>query len=362
MSDSQVQHCVITHGNCRDGFVASLCAKYYYSKVKPQKNIIYWEVDPSYQLENLVKLFDQCLYNANSKKGETQQRWSFLSFDVSFVPDTIKTFLANYGSKGVKIDHFYIYDHHKTALDAWSKLTDSHSTYTVDFTGTNMSFHGSLDECGASLAWNYYFHGAKPKFIEYVKDRDNWLFDTPAAVARNSWDVNEYLMATAPPSEDTERWFDYFRMEPEKEPEFYENAGKMGKLLTEMKNKQLYALSASGGVRYLNNEQRAFVCNCTLLQSDVGNYVVNLKSGNGPTMLSMDKSIPVVNKGEYLCDWALLWRYDEKDKVYHVSLRSRKGGVDVSAIARKFGGGGHAAASGFKCANIFEALATLVQV
>lgn len=338
------KNCVITHGNCRDGFVASLCAKLHYGS---RDDIIYWEVDPSYQLENLNKLFEECLL-----KYPEVNDYIFTSFDVSFVPNTIRTFLENNSSKGITMQ-FSVYDHHKTAIDAWaSEINEKNVTaIQVEIPEKRIAFYGNIRECGASLAWNYYFPGIQcPKFIDYVKDRDNWLFDTPEAIARNSIDVNEYLVATAPPPEDLEQWFTYLTMDTEEETVFYNNASKMGKLLTDMKAKQLLALANSGGVRKING-QRVFVCNCTILQSDVGNLVVNLKP-DGKPQVYVDPVIGPINQGEYLCDWALLWRFDEKDQIYHVSLRSRKGGTDVSAIAQLFGGGGHAAAAGFKIADI----------
>ena len=54
----------------------------------------------------------------------------------------------------------------------------------------------------------------------------------------------------------------------------------------------------------------------------------------------------------YICDYAMIWRYDEKSKKYCVSLRSRKGGKDVQEIAKKYGGGGHINAAGFESTNM----------
>jgi phosphoesterase RecJ-like protein len=43
--------------------------------------------------------------------------------------------------------------------------------------------------------------------------------------------------------------------------------------------------------------------------------------------------------------------WDGKRQVYQVGLRSRND-IDVSAVAKKFGGGGHKQASGFTCDKI----------
>ena len=44
----------------------------------------------------------------------------------------------------------------------------------------------------------------------------------------------------------------------------------------------------------------------------------------------------------------MLWTYDHREMVYLVSLRSNNDNVDVSAIAKKLGGGGHKKAAAFK--------------
>jgi len=62
------------------------------------------------------------------------------------------------------------------------------------------------------------------------------------------------------------------------------------------------------------------------LTSDMGNYL----SENKP----------------YL-DFILLWSFHYKDKENRVVLRTRKKGIDVSEVAKKFGGGGHPGAASF---------------
>ena len=50
-------------------------------------------------------------------------------------------------------------------------------------------------------------------------------------------------------------------------------------------------------------------------------------------------------RGEVLSAWAALWKVPLEQAA--VSLRTRAEGLDVSAIARKSGGGGHRQAAGF---------------
>ena len=69
------------------------------------------------------------------------------------------------------------------------------------------------------------------------------------------------------------------------------------------------------------------------------------------------KDILVVNASHWMseigarlspdCDVAMIWYYDHNDRVIKVSLRSFHDTVDVTEVAKKFGGGGHKKASGF---------------
>ena len=46
------------------------------------------------------------------------------------------------------------------------------------------------------------------------------------------------------------------------------------------------------------------------------------------------------------CDFAVIWNFNHDKKAFGVNLRSEAGKTDVSLVAKKLGGGGHAAASG----------------
>ena len=47
------------------------------------------------------------------------------------------------------------------------------------------------------------------------------------------------------------------------------------------------------------------------------------------------------------CDFAMIWYHDHKRKKIKVSLRASHDHMDVSEVARSFGGGGHKLAAGF---------------
>ena len=47
------------------------------------------------------------------------------------------------------------------------------------------------------------------------------------------------------------------------------------------------------------------------------------------------------------CDFALIWYWDHEDRMTKISLRSFHDTVDVSEVAKRYGGGGHKKAAGF---------------
>ena len=71
-----------------------------------------------------------------------------------------------------------------------------------------------------------------------------------------------------------------------------------------------------------------------------------------------EKHVMVVNSSHWMseigaklspdCDFAMIWYWDHEDKVTKVSLRAFHDTVDVSEIAKQFGGGGHKKAAGFQ--------------
>lgn len=191
-----------------------------------------------------------------------------------------------------------ILDHHKSAEEELKGLP---------FT----TFSGN--ESGCVMAWKE-FHGGKPvpDILNYVQDRDLWRFELP-----NSEEVNLYIASLG---------FHFEVWKYHMDDKFYPTAHKVGAVL-----KRFRKLAIDDAVSCARMMRLVF---------DWGTF-----------------EVPVVNCSSYTSETchALLEKYpdapfsaayyDGKD-VRYWSLRSR-GEFDVSIVAKYFGGGGHAAASGF---------------
>lgn len=191
-----------------------------------------------------------------------------------------------------------ILDHHKTAETEVTPLLES-GTLTGKF---------AKDESGALLTWNYLFAGfPAPKLIEHLSDRDLWQFKLP-----KTKHIVEAVMS-----------FDYDYA-----------------VWTELMQTPTSELAATGERLFamkLKSAKTVIEANTLIIEFE-GAMVpcVNL-----PYQWVSDGS--ELLKDDY--DFVLMYIIEQ----HHVkfSMRSAKGKTDVSVIAKKYGGGGHAEAAGF---------------
>jgi len=218
---------------------------------------------------------------------------------------------------------FRILDHHKTAQAALEGA--SYATF-------------DMKRSGAGLAWDYLFGKdenfklqlyikGKPsgKFIEaeplprpwwvnYTEDQDLWNWALP-----NSDLINAYLMVQP---RTVEEWNKIIRMD------------------------EVDAVRRGQGVRqYIEYYTRSVIAQRQdgVLVFEGRNYKVSVL--NIPYVGVSEAGNALVNLGYEI---GVAW-FERGDGITQFSLRSLKGGdVDVSAIAKSYGGGGHASAAGFQ--------------
>lgn len=220
--------------------------------------------------------------------------------DFSFSPEDMDILCSDYPI-------VFVIDHHKTACQKLADYKHPNCTLVLD-----------TSHAGAVLTWRAVNPGETvPPICRYVEDRDLWKFELPESEA-----VNLYL-ATIPQdfgawdvanAELTFRFADIVRQ------------GHMllryrAQLVDTMCNVATYRAEQFLDVGAVTIAS----VNTSILQSEVGHAILD---GN--------EKVDVVD----------LWCVDGNKGTLH-SLRSRKNGVDVSEIAKKWGGGGHPAAAGF---------------
>jgi hypothetical protein len=188
-------------------------------------------------------------------------------------------------------------DHHISQKDA-ILLTEKYS-YDVDHSG-------------AVLTWNY-FHPGKPvpMLLRYIEDRDIWKWKVPHS--------REMLMLIDLATFDFKVWS--LLAKELDDPRTRAMNIKKGAFL-ELHYRSLYKKLLPGAELVTFAGHRIYVLNCPYYFADDLGHELALKTHS----------------------FSLLW--NEAAGRIRCSLRSA-GNVDVAKIAKKYGGGGHRASSGF---------------
>lgn len=200
-----------------------------------------------------------------------------------------------------KAKSILILDHHKTAqadLDGFDGKPNHDVSTIFDMTRS-----------GAMMAWNYFFpHDFVPRLIEHIQDRDLWLFKLEGT---------REIQANV---------FSY--------PYNFDVWDKLMSSVTE-------TLIVEGrAIERKHHKDIAELVGVSKRRMNIGGYDVPV--ANLPYTLSSDAG-HLMGVGE---PFAACYMDDPTGRTF--SLRSAEDGVDVSEIAKLYGGGGHAHAAGFK--------------
>jgi hypothetical protein len=212
---------------------------------------------------------------------------------------------------------YIVLDHHKTSYERLLGLVSN----------THAFF--DMEHSGAYLGWRFFHPDTQvPTIVRYVEDYDLWRFELV-----NSRIINAALETHWP--FDFQYWLIY---------------GLEESLLAEL---------TRDGVKVLEVKRSLVRSFCK--RAHGATLMVPRAVGDLPEVIAVNSSVLQSELGHQLLDSypgfavAAVYGYDGVRSGWTVSLRSRKGGVDVSKIAQQFGGGGHASAAGFFKAAIMPA-------
>lgn len=196
-------------------------------------------------------------------------------------------------------------------------VLDHHKTAQANLEGADYA-RFDMNKSGAGLAWDYFFPGQEvPALVAYVQDRDIWTWTLPHSEQINA------AIASYPLTIDS--FTSLFKSMSSHEGMQEMIAG--GEAIQRFIKTQVERSMLNVRPSQLDGHNGVIVNSC-LLQSEIGHALLELC----PT-----------------AEFAAIWCEDNRGR-WQFSLRSRKGGLDVSAIAKNHGGGGHAAAAGFTVA------------
>lgn len=197
-----------------------------------------------------------------------------------------------------KAKSILVLDHHKTAQADLEGLSVECPNVTVEF---------DMERSGAVMAWQYFHPDTElPKFFEYLQDRDLWTKRLPG--------VDEFTAALRSYPQDFKEWDRLC-------------SGFVTDLIQEGMSIQRYYRTLVEQAK-----KHAFI-------REIAGYKVPVVNAS----LFMSSEVA----GELAEGHPFSAVYAETEKTVIWSLRSRGDGIDVSEVAKKFGGGGHKNAAGF---------------
>lgn len=200
-------------------------------------------------------------------------------------------------------------DHHKTAIDDLKPLFASDA-----WTGEpkQLGHFTDLNRSGATLAWDYLFPGEdRPLLLGHVEDRDLWRFKLPG-----TREIQAFVFS-------------------------HEYSFELWDKLMGADQVELLKMTAAGAaIERKHHKDIAELLGVCKRRMTIGGHDVPVASL--PYTLVSDAAHAMA-KGEPFA--ACYWDTAEA-RIF--GLRASDGGLDVSEIAKQYGGGGHAKASGFK--------------
>jgi len=308
LTDSELKPLVIYHGNCADGFSAAWC---------------FWDISN--------KNFDFHPGIYSDAPPDVTDRVVYL-VDFSYKCAVVEEMLH-------KAKHIYLIDHHKTAIE--DLLFDGKEYDGFDLRRyPNFTAYVDLDRSGAMLAWDFLHnvqwvinesglateiadefilgheqYVAPPLLLEHIQDRDLWKFKLP---------LTREIQANVFSYEYT-----------------FENWDKLMKA----NRAELVEIAVGGmAIERKHHKDIAELVKVCQRNAIIGGCVVPVASL--PYIFSSDAGHLMAKtymsgKKFAACYW---------DTATHriFSLRSTEEGMDVSEIAKQYGGGGHKHAAGFR--------------
>lgn len=278
---------VIYHGNCADGFGAAWAVRKYYEK------FLHAGMD--------MPDFYPGVYQ--DPPPDVRDRLVIL-VDFSYKRPVLEQMAKS--AHGI-----LILDHHASAADdlkGFSSAGDTVLDLELCAEGDIRALF-DLERSGAGIAWDYFHpHDPRPPLIDVIEDRDLWRFDLP-----NTREIQAAL-------------FSY--------PYVFE-------VWDELMQLPLKTLVQDGtAIERKHHKDIAELLAVMTRTMNIAGHVVPV--ANLPYTLTSDAGHALSAEHPF---GACYWDTPE-GRVF--SLRSREDGHDVSEIAKRYGGGGHRNAAGFR--------------
>ena len=286
----------IYHGNCADGFGAAWVVRKFFGADQVDFHAGFYGAEPPDVTDRNV-----------------------IMVDFSFKRPVLD-------AMSLKARSILILDHHKTAAEDlaglqapfggadWQRHVDNIYQDICEGAGGRPYALFDMNRSGAGLAWDFFFPNQKrPALIDTIEDRDLWRFKL-AHTREVQANVFSYPY-------DFRTW------------DFLMARGKDHMGIQDMAQE-------GGAIERKHHKDIAELVEASKRRMIIGGH--NVPVANLPYTLSSDA-------GHLMCagePFAACYMDTPRGRVF--SLRSTDAGVDVSRVAKRYGGGGHRNASGFQ--------------
>ena len=210
-----------------------------------------------------------------------------------------------------KAESVLVIDHHKTAMDDLRDVPAAELHYEAHQRNSIGKLHALFDmnQSGASLTWDFFFpRHQRPDLINHIADRDLWQFKLPG--------TREIMADLFSYPQDFATWDLLFADD-------------------------INALRLDGvAINRQHQKTVADLVRTTKRRMLIGGHDVPV--ANLPYMFASDAG-HLMAEGEFFSG-----SYFDTPEGRTFSLRSTDAGMDVSEIAKQYGGGGHRNAAGFR--------------
>lgn len=237
-------------------------------------------------------------------------------------------FVVDYSLKTTHIDELksrgnsvMIIDHHKSFWDELSTLKLSKNEYKFDF-----------DKSGCVLSWEYFSPNSPvPEIFKYIQTGDLYKFTLPDAktICAGIYEIFKPLGFY----EAMKKIEEYLHLSQLDLRNFFYDEGAAAKLKRDIRVKEYCKKAESFDFVWCEKT-------CKIKTVDVDRYDLDIVSTIGSRLYNDEQ----IDFSMMVCDG--------NDGFIYVSLRSN--GFDCEPIAKKYGGGGHKQACGFKVKHLSE--------
>jgi uncharacterized protein len=151
---------IITHSHCADGLAsAAVATKKLVELLGSAVNIEYWPA--AYKVQELAAISEQL---------------ASVHYDAIYCVDYSLPVALIEQVNDLGSTQLVIIDHHKTAKEMY--FSDRVQTVNIAM-GINTAIIVEDEECGATASWNYFFpeHAHMPSLLAYIRDYDLWIKD-----------------------------------------------------------------------------------------------------------------------------------------------------------------------------------------